>query len=270
MAIGFANGVVDYPSFLKDAGYEEENISPSFLNANGDRVKTDIIFASQRYVLVFECEPEELTNSTVSKLDDIDLDNLRTEFSHAVTNGGMGHQIVYFGLDDIESDVDDLDIDSPALLYDKHTKTLEKINTFDDTALDRQVSSSTIDYFPSHFIPILGDDHPALVAEKVYQKLCSETFEGGATTDAYHIAEKIYEDFWNDLSGSEKQEIIDKIDVALSEFAAKNGNRHMRKLEDSDRQYFVNTSDAFMDRCQRAIKDLADDDSYQGTFESFD
>lgn len=67
----------------------------------------------------------------------------------------------------------------------------------------------------------------------------------------------------------ERQKIIEKIDIALSKFEEENGERHMRKLEGSDRQYYVNTSDAFMERCQIAIKDLADNDSYQGTFEHF-
>jgi hypothetical protein len=270
MVIGFANGVVDYPSFLKDAGYDVQNVSPSFLNSEGDRVNTDVIFGSHRYVLVVECEGEELAEDVVSKLNSVDIDSLRTEFRRVVTNSGVEHQIVYAGLDSIESDLNNLDIHSPAILYDTDDKRLNQMNDFDDKELERRVTSATIDYIPSQFIPILSDDHPALIAEKVYQKLCSETFAGGATTDPHHIAEQIYENYWEELSGAEKQGIIDKVDTALSEFESKNAERHMRKLEDSDRQYFVNTSDAFMKRCQRAIQDLADDDSYQGTFERFD
>lgn len=269
MAIGFANGLVDYPSFLKDAGYEQERIASSFLNTDGDRVQPDIIFSSHRYVLVFECELKDLTHSTISKLENVAIDDLRAEFTHAVTNDRMSHEIVYFGFGNEEADMGDLDISSPILIYDISNKYMEKINNFEDTEVDRRISSSTFDYCPTNFVPILGDDHPALFAEKVYQKLCLETFEGGATTDPHHIADLIYNDVWNDLSGLERQKIIEKIDIALSKFEEENGERHMRKLEESDRQYYVNTSDAFMERCQIAIKDLADDDSYQGTFEYF-
>lgn len=269
MVIGFTNGVVNFPSFFKDTGYEVQNISPSFLNTDGDRVDTDLILSSNRYVIVIECEPDVLTETLTHLLSSINMDDLRTEFRHVATNGGIEHQVVYVGLENIKSDLDDLHIDDPAIIYDREERKLRKINSFSDRELDRRIPSATIDHIPTYFVPVLSDDHPAIMAERVYQKLCAETFRGGATTDPHTLAEQIYGDYWREISGAEKGRIIDNIDIALSEFEAKNGDRHMRKLEDSNRQYFVNTSDAFMDRCQQAIKSLADDDSYQGTFESF-
>lgn len=269
LVFGITNGITDYPSFFKEAGYSVENVSASFLNSESNRVRPDLILASHRYVLVLECTPDTLDAEYMDKLDKIDMNSLRNEFRH-VNQRINQHQIGLVGFDNLETNLNSLALNPPALIYDKLNDELGKINDFDDTALNRFISKTTIPYIPSHFYPILSDDHPALIAEKAYQVLCSDTFRGGATTDAHTIAEKIFKDNWKALSGNEKGEIIDKVDIALAEFDAKNADHHMRKLEDSDRQYYVNTSDAFMDRCQQAIKSLSDDDSYQGTFESFD
>lgn len=269
LVVGMTRGAGNFPTFLRNSGYDVDTISPSFLNSAGDRVDTDLIISSHRYVLVIECDDTGLTRDTISKLDQIGIDDIRNEFKHAVSNDDVEHEVVYVGLSSLETNLADLDIDSPAIIYDRQNYELSSKNGFGDEVLGRRFGSVTVRKIPSHFIPVLSGDHPALMAEKVYQKLCSETFEGGAKTNPTILAELIYEEWWDHMSGAEKDKIVEMISTTLSEFTSVSADSQMRKLENSDRQYYVNTSDAFMDRCQTAVQNIAEDDSYQGTFNRF-
>lgn len=268
MCVGFAEEVPNWPTFISDANYNVENILPSFRNSRAERVSPDIIFASHNHVLVVECEPKNLEAETVNKLDEITIDDLRAEFKRVSEGSEVTHELLYAGTESIDSDISNLEIDDACLVFLTTEGRLAKRNNFDDGDLDRIVRETTVgNRIPTQFVPITPSDHVALIAEKVFQKLCAMAVRkesDGRDISAKEVAENIYSDYWDLLSNPAKQEVIKKIDYILSKFEDKNADEDMKTLKQSGRSYFVRTSNAFQRRCQEIIDELSDeDDGYQ-------
>jgi ketosteroid isomerase-like protein len=275
MCIGFAEDTPNWPTFFSDVNHDIENILPSFRNSKAQRVTPDAIFASHDHVLVVECEPRELAASNVDKFDEITIDNLRNEFKRVSDSGnGVSHEMVYFGTDKIDDDISDLDIEDVCLVFHTEEGRLAKRNSFQDENLDRIVRETTVgNRIPTHFVPITPSDHPALVAEKVFQKLCSMAVQkesDGSNVTARGVAKRIYGDHWDLLSNPAKQEVIKKVNYILSKFSGKSADENMKKLKKSGRSYYVRTSNAFQRRCQEIIDELSDeDDGYQDDLSNY-
>lgn len=265
MCIGFAEETPNWPTFISDANYSIENILPSFRNSRAQRVYPDIIFSSHNHVLVTKCESDTIGDEDAEKLDAITIDDLRTEFKRVSDDNGVSHELLYVGTESIDTDVSSLDIDDACLVYHTEEGRLAKRNHFDDDNLDRMVRETTVgNRIPMQFIPITPSDHPALVAEKVFQKLCAMAVRkesDGSDITAKEVAEKIYSDYWDLLSNTAKQEVIQKVDYILSKFEDKNADEDMKKLKQSGRSYFVRTSNAFQRRCQEIIDELSEEDN---------
>lgn len=264
MCIALSEGASDWPTYLEDAGYELENILPSFRNSDGERVEPNLIFVSHDRVLVVECEAGELSEDIVERLSEIETDNLRTEFERVSDSVNYDHEVFYFGSDNIERYLSELDISDPVLVYDSQTGRLSKRNNFDDGRLDSLVRDTTVgNRVPVQFFHFSPDDSAEIIAEKVFQKLCSKAVKkqsDGQNISPRELSKEVFSpEYWQHISNPARQEIIKRVEYILSEFEERNADEDMRKLKKSGRRYYVRTSDAFMRKCQEIIDDLSED-----------
>ncbi|WP_435551392.1 hypothetical protein [Natrinema sp. CGMCC1.2065] len=213
------------------------------------------------------CETDGLNESKVKKNSEVEIKHLRREIDGL--NGVQKHEIVYSGMEKLDRSFNDLSISDPGLVFDQSSSTLSKRNEFDDDRLDELMRSSTIPrHIPTRYYPFSPEDSLAVIGQNVLRHLMSESVSredsgeetDGGQIDAKEIAKEIH-DYWPLLSKDGKAQIVGKIDHVLSKFEDENMGEDMRKLEKSDRTYYVRTSQSFRRKCKNVLDELEEEES---------
>lgn len=258
--IGFCKDTGEWPSPLKNAGYQLEKIEPLVKNSDGDSVNPDLLFSSnsELHALITECKGGSLSEDTVCRLKKILPDRL-TAHVNVYDEDGLSCENWYVGTPIMGQSFEVLDIPNAGTVI--REKELSIINQFEDSKLNSEFQQTQINgNVPVSFYPFGPDDPRAIIAERVAQHLVHMAAKGkGPSTKITpeEIASEAHP-YWNQIDDAGQRALIRKVEDALTLFEEKDVEGDLRQIEGS-RVYYVRTSQALQRKINEVIEELAEE-----------
>lgn len=255
--VGFSKGGPEWPSPLKDGGYDLDTIEAR-IAYQGGKINPDVIFVSntELHALITECKSGTLSQDTIDKYEKINSEDLRDVDVYDISK--LTHETIYVGNSNIEESLPHIDTDSAILVFDDGTLKIE--NTFQETNLNGEFDDLNVSKIPTGYVPFLGDDSEALIAEKMVQEIMSRSISNPEDVDLELEIDDLLEDIhgaWGSLHPSEKKTLRNKAKNVLDMMEERAFEDDIRKVAEADRRYYVSTSNSFQKMCQSLIEDLS-------------
>ncbi|WP_152418139.1 MULTISPECIES: hypothetical protein [unclassified Haloferax] len=189
----------------------------------------------------------------------MEVENLRPD--------SLSHEIFYLGGESAEQSLANQDLNDAVLIvvgnrYERHNK-------FDQSGLNNNVKSGRLpnNKPPEHFYPFSPDDDRYYIAKFLSQELvhfASRNPRDGIEFDVDELLENSCKS-WDYIRDKEKEKLRRKANGVLKMFDEMNLDENIKKLD--DRRYFVRSSQALQEKCQKVVSKLENDatlDDYNG------
>lgn len=255
--VGFSKGGPEWPSPLKEAGYDLDTIEAR-IAYQGGKINPDVIFASnsELHALITECKSGALSQDTIDEYEKVKSEDLRDVDVYDVSK--LTHETIYVGNSNIEESIPHIETDSAILIIGEDQVTLE--NGFGEDNLNSKIDGLEAERIPTGYVPFLGDDSEALIAEKMVQEIMARSVSNPDNTDLELDIDELLEDIngaWNDIHPSEKKTLRNKAKNVLDMMEERDFGDNIEKVAEADRKYYVSTSNSFQKLCQSLINELS-------------
>ncbi|MFB6158702.1 MAG: hypothetical protein ABEJ95_03500 [Candidatus Nanohalobium sp.] len=255
--VGFSKGGPEWPSPLKEAGYDLDTIEAR-IAYQGGKINPDVIFASnsELHTLITECKSGTLSQDTIDEYEKVKSEDLRDVDVYDVSK--LTHETIYVGNSNIEESLPHIDTNSAVLVLDDETLKIE--NAFQDANLNGEFDDLNVSKIPTGYVPFLGDDSEALIAEKMVQEIMSRSISNPEDADLELEIDDLLDDIhgaWGSLHPSEKKTLRNKAKNVLDMMEDRAFEDDIKKVAEADRRYYVSTSNSFQKMCQSLIEDLS-------------
>lgn len=255
--VGFSKGGPEWPSPLKKAGYDLDTIEAMIAYKEG-KINPDVIFASDSdlHALITECKSGTLSQETIDEYEKVKSEDLRDIDVYDASK--LTHETVYVGNSNIEESIPHIDTNSAILVFSDGG--LDVVNTFQNSSLNGGFNGLDVENIPTGYIPFLGDDSEALIAEKMIQEIMSRSISNPNDANLEIEIDELLDDIhgaWNNLHPSEKKTLRNKAKNVLDMMEERAFGDDIEKVAEADRRYYVSTSNSFQKMCQSLIDDLS-------------
>lgn len=255
--VGFSKGGPEWPSPLKEAGYDLDTIEARIAYKEG-KINPDVIFASnsELHALITECKSGTLSQGTIDDYNKVKSEDLRDIDVYDISQ--LSHEIVYVGNSNIKESLPHIETESAILIFDEDRVILR--NEFQEDHLNGKVDGLKAERMPTGYVPFLGDDSEALIAEKMVQEIMARSVSNPNGTNLELEIDELLEDIngaWDALHPSEKKTLRNKAKNVLDMMEDRDFGDNIEKVAEADRKYYVNTSNSFQKMCQSLIDDLS-------------
>jgi len=264
--IGLCKTIPNYPSTLRELGYNVEWIEPNLINSDGELSNPDIILTSKKlhHSLIVECKGgcgaidiKQLTKyskiNTDSIKDHVDVPDPRRltfDICFSVTPKSKGNIVKL---------MKDSSLIYPTLIF---SEKIEKVNKFNKKEVENKFSSKIdgAEKPPTQFYPFGDEDDSSLIAVNILPILLSLSLKRRNDESIEITTDELLEGahpLWKDFSDSKKKKLRGKVENILRQLRQSDLNEFLSKVKGKPMWQITKSLNAFSDKCNEIIEKLS-------------